>query len=58
MVEKYHAEDYHKAHKREDLESFGSIILLQMGLVFKQLYVDKNLVSRASETADYDEQEN
>jgi hypothetical protein len=35
MIERYEVTNLAKTHTREDLESFGSLILLQMGVVFK-----------------------
>ncbi len=45
MIGQYDAEKHFSAEE-QDLETFGSFILLEFGLVFKQLYVDKSQSSK------------
>lgn len=52
MIDNFDASNLHKPQTRADLESFGSAILVQMGIVFKQLYVEKDLIRRKEDDSD------
>ncbi|CDW71951.1 UNKNOWN [Stylonychia lemnae] len=56
MIEQYESQNYFKVNERDDLQAFGSRLLMEMGLVFKQVYLDND--SHSDYQKDQDEQEN